>query len=169
MRKALAIPPALWAAATTDEARDALRDEYSVDLTPEEIAAREAEASEGIVDTLLAYLDDVRWRREQGGVTVGGLDVLTRDRDKTLITGKITRALILGTPDTDTFTFTIGGADITITIGQLKVVGVAIADHVQRTIDAAAVVRPDIINGTLTTAEQVDAAFTAAYASLLTP
>lgn len=115
---------------------------------------------------LVAYLDEYRWQKEQGGITVGGLPVLTRDRDKTLITGKITEALIKSTPDTDTFTFTLGGQDIVMTIGQLKQVGVAIAEHVQRTVDAAALVRPEIASGNLTTPEAVASAFDAAYQSL---
>lgn len=115
---------------------------------------------------LAAYLDEYRWQREQGGITVGGLPVLTRDRDKTLITGKITEALIKGTPDTDTFTFTLNGQDIVMSIGQLKTVGVAIAEHVQRTVDAAALVRPEIASGSLTTPEAVAAAFDAAYQSM---
>ncbi|MDP2206978.1 MAG: DUF4376 domain-containing protein [Alphaproteobacteria bacterium] len=115
---------------------------------------------------LMAHLDETRWQREVGGITVGGLPVLTRDRDKTLITGKITEALIKGTPDTDTFTFTLNGTDVQLTIGQLKAVGVAIAVHVQRTVDAAALVRPEIADDTLTTPEEIEAAFDAAYEAI---
>lgn len=115
---------------------------------------------------LVAYLDEYRWQKEQGGITVGGLPVLTRDRDKTLITGKITEALIKGTPDTDTFTFTLGGQDIIMTIGQLKMVGVAIAEHVQRTVDAAALVRSQVSSGGLLTVEAVSSAFDLAYSQL---
>lgn len=115
---------------------------------------------------LMAHLDDVRWQREQGGITVGGLPVLTRDRDKTLITGKITEALIKGTPDADTFTFTLNGADVQLTIGQLKAVGVAIAEHVQRTVDAAALVRSQVSSGGLLTVEAVSSAFDLAYSQL---
>lgn len=173
MRVSFMIPADRWMAAKTEEERQALRDEFSRDMTPEEIAAREAEveAEERAYlaarpATLAAYLQEYRWQREQGGITVGGLPVLTRDRDKTLITGKITEALIKSTPDTDTFTFTLGGQDIVMTIGQLKLVGVAIAEHVQRTVDAAALVRPEIASGDLTTPEAVASAFDAAYQSL---
>lgn len=115
---------------------------------------------------LNAYLDSIRYDREQGGINIGGLPVMTRDRDKTLITGKITEAMVLGLPDTDSFNFTMNGEEITMTIGTVKAIGVAIAQHVQRCIDAASDVRPAIADGTLTDEEQVAAAFEAAMAAL---
>lgn len=141
----------------------------------DEAAARNVSANVEVIEyvdddsevvALSKHLDEIRWRREQGGITVGGLPVLTRDRDKTLITGKITQVLVLGLPDADTFTFTLAGQDVSMTIGQLKMVGVAIAEHVQRTVDAAALVRPEIMAGALTTPDAVTAAFDAAYESL---
>lgn len=141
-------------------------DEEAARALSEHVEEVEYDDREHDIAALMAYLDEYRWQREQGGITVGGLPILTRDRDKTLITGKITEALIKGTPDTDTFTFTLGGQDIVMTIGQLKLVGVAIAEHVQRTVDAAALVRPEIASGDLTTPEAVASAFDAAYQSL---
>jgi len=41
MKKALSIPAAKWRKAKTDEEREALREEYTVDMTAEEIAAHE--------------------------------------------------------------------------------------------------------------------------------
>lgn len=63
---------------------------------------------------------------------------------------------MLGLPDTDTFNFTLNGVEIQMTVGQVKAIGVAIANHVQYCIDAASSVRPSIANGTLTTEEEVE-------------
>lgn len=173
MKRYFMVPAKEWDAAKTDDERRALSEKYSEELSPDEIAAREADIAieeqerlDALPSVLVAYLDEIRWQREQGGITVSGLPVLTRDRDKTLITGKITQALVLGLPDADAFTFTLAGQDVSMTIGQLKMVGVAIAEHVQRTVDAAALVRPEIMAGVLTTPDAVTAAFDAAYESL---
>ncbi len=177
----------------------ALQDYDPLDMTPEEVAEREAEIAAlsatldelskyGEVDLtpdevqeyndslaaeaaalpmrLNEYLDSRRYAKEQGGITVGGVDILTRDRDKTLITGKIMEVLVLNLPDTDTFKFHLNGEEIMMTVAQIKAIGIAISAHVQRTINAASAVRPSIFNGTLTTEEAVDDAFEAAFTAL---
>lgn len=145
-----------------------------IDLTPDEVAAIEQEAADLAAAELAerpqrlnGHLDKVRYDTEQGGIVVAGITILTRDRDKTLINGKITQVLVLGLPDTDTFNFTLDGQEITMTVGQIKAIGVAIAQHVQNCIDAASAVRPSIANGTITTEQQVEDAFAAALQALL--
>lgn len=120
-----------------------------------------------LIGVLNRHLDELRWQKEQGGITIGGISILTRDRDKLLINGKISYANQNSQLDTDTFTFTHDGGDFTMTIGQLRAIGNAIVEHVQRTIDAASQVRPLIANGTLASEADVAAAYEAAYQSLM--
>lgn len=206
MKKTVAIPARFLDPATKTvkagldlQTLQALQDYDPLDMTPEEVIAREAEIASltatlaelskyGEVDmtpdeiqdyndriaaeaaTLPArlnnHLDSSRYAKEQGGITVGGVDILTRDRDKTLITGKIMEVMVLNLPDTDTFKFTLNGEEILMTVGQIKMIGVEIARHVQRTIDAASSVRPSIANGTLTTEQEVEDAFATTLAAL---
>lgn len=125
---------------------------YSVrDMNGDELLSHKA--------MLNAHLDNTRWVWEQGGVVVNGMTIPTRDRDKTLITGKILEAIIKNLADNSTFTFTLNGNEITISVGVVKAIGVAIAEHVQKTIDIAKDVRPKIDDMTLTTTEEVDAEY----------
>lgn len=133
-----------------------------VQITEQEEQALRVNINPNSKDKLEKYLDQIRYEAEQGGITVNGLDILTRDRDKVLINGKIAEAMIKGLPDTDSFTFALNGKDFDMTIGALKAVGVAIAEHVQATVDAASVVRPMIADGTVDTLEAVKTAFDAA-------
>lgn len=125
------------------------------EFTPEEVDLYKA--------GLVQHLDETRWKKEQGGITVGGITIPTRDRDKILINGKITEVILKNLPDTHTFTFTLDGQDIVMTVGTLKAIGIAIAEHVQFTVDGSAVARPKIQNGTITNKDDVEAAFEAAY------
>lgn len=109
----------------------------------------------------LAYLEEYRWRKETGGITVSGLGIPTGDRDKLLITGKITQALLLGTPDSETFKFTLNGSVLDMTVGQVKAIGLAISAHVQKCIDTAGVARTAVLSApnSFTTPESVESLF----------
>lgn len=138
-------------------------------LTPDELAEiAQAEADELAQrpSRLNNYLDDVRWQKEVGGINVGGIDILTRDRDKTLVTGKLVEVLLRNAPDEETFNFTLNGEEVDMSVGQLKTVGIEMTRHVQNCIDAAAVVRPAIADGTLSDEESVKEAFDIAYGTL---
>ncbi len=115
--------------------------------------------------SLESYLDEHRWKIESGGMTFNGPAIPTRERDMILINGKINYAILKGLPDTDSFTFTLNATEITMTVGAVKAIGIAMAEHVQKTVDAAAVVRPLIQTGELTSAEAVKAAFDTAFAA----
>lgn len=108
---------------------------------------------------LFAALDQYRWEVETAGISVAGFNIPTRDRDKVLINGKITEILIKNLPDTDSFNFVLNGQDVEITVAQIKAIGVAIAEHVQSCVDAAATVRIGIESGAITDHQGVLAAF----------
>lgn len=109
----------------------------------------------------LAYLEEYRWRKETAGITVNGMTIPTGDRDKLLLTGKITEALLLGTPDSETFKFTLNGTVLDMTVGQVKAIGLAISAHVQKCIDTAGVARSAIVSApnSFTTTESVESLF----------
>lgn len=115
---------------------------------------------------LLSYLDQYRWEVEQGGISIGGNIIPTRDRDKVLINGKVTGAMLKNSADEETFTFTLSGAEILMTIAEIKAIGLAISEHVQATIDTAAALRPLIEGGELDSREDIRAAFDLQLASI---
>lgn len=114
-------------------------------------------------ESLMNGLESVRYEVEQGGITVSGLSIPTRDRDKTLINGKISAILIEQRPDNETFNFVLSGENITMTNAQIKAIGLAIEAHVQGTIDVAGYIRSLIMAGELTTQEEVRAAYLAEF------
>lgn len=109
------------------------------------------------------YLESLRYEVEQGGVNVGGMTIPTRDRDKTLINGKVSGIILENRPDEETFNFVLNGQNIQITNAQAKGIGLALEQHVQKTIDVAGYIRSLIMAGELTTQEEVRAAYLAEF------
>jgi len=110
---------------------------------------------------LMSVLDNHRWQVETGGISAGGMEIPTRDRDKILINGKITEIILKGLPDTEAFNFVLNGEDVQLTALQIKSIGVAIAEHVQKCVDAAGIVRQSIEDGSISDVEGVKSAFNA--------
>jgi len=112
-----------------------------VDMTPDEIA--EKEASDAVGDalanrdgfpTMLAAGNDYRWRKEVAGITVDGVGVRTDDRSKILIAGMFSLAQAEPKDNQRKFISTTG--PIMITNLQAMKIGVAVGSHVQNCVDA---------------------------------
>jgi len=109
-----------------------------VDLTPdeqEEYDARQAAHAEELPIRLIAALAAHRYNVETGGISVGGMTVLTDDRSKLMIAGALSAAqrnqgFVTKWKTPDGF--------VTLTAGQIVAVGDAVANHVQKCFAAEA-------------------------------
>ena len=132
-----------------------------VDLTPQEIAAREAESLSFVQQRVRDALSSYTFEKINGGITVDGLFIATGEADRGLINGAVTRAIL---DDNNTLSYAYyptGGEKTTLTNAQFKTIGMAISRHVQKCLDAA-----DVVEGAIAsyqTIQQVKAAFDAAY------
>jgi len=102
---------------------------------------------------LTAYAADKRWRVETGGITVGGVPVATDGRSKTMIMGARIKA------DADSG-YQVGwkGADgsfVQLTAPQIIVISDAVLAHVDACFTAEAEVSSAIVDGAVTTAQQI--------------
>jgi hypothetical protein len=106
---------------------------------------------------LVAYAADMRWRKETGGIVVGGVPVATDDRSKQMIMG----ARIAAEADSEFTTPWVGidGSINTLTAAQVIAVSNAVLAHVAGCFATFAALQPDITAGTITTREEIDAAF----------
>lgn len=123
-----------------------------IPLTPQEVAELEA-----VVPDLPAYAADARWRRENGGFTLNGLQVATDDRSKMMIMGaRIKADLDAGfstewkMPD---------GSFVTITAETIIAVSNAVLDHVNTCFALESSVLADIAAGTITTTAEIEDVF----------
>ncbi|RRY17926.1 DUF4376 domain-containing protein [Brucella anthropi] len=109
------------------------------------------------LDALRDYAANKRWQKETGGIEINGLTVATDDRSKTMISGA--RVAAQNDPN---FTTQWKGADGSfVTIDAASIVGIsdAMLAHVSSCFATEAQVLADIEVGTISTTEQIDAAF----------
>lgn len=116
-----------------------------VDLTPEQIAAREMSFVNAARVDMLAELADKRWRVEVGGTTVGGVHVLT-DRDTQ---AKLVAARIMAKED-PTYTVNWKSADGFVVMDAATIIAVAdgVRAHVQAAFDREAALTAQIMAAT---------------------
>ena len=92
----------------------------------------------------LSYLNEEYEAILDGGITVNNIFIATRERDRGLINGAVTRAL-LDNDDTKTYPYFPTGADaITLTNAQYKAIGSAVALHTQNCLQASDTIRLNI-------------------------
>jgi hypothetical protein len=107
---------------------------------------------------LLQYSSDKRWEKETGGFMLGEMFIATDDRSKTMIMGARIKA------DGDaTFTTpwkTPDGTFTRIDAPTIIAVSDAVLNHVAYCFDREEVVASGIENGSITTFDQIDAAWT---------
>ncbi|BCM83593.1 DUF4376 domain-containing protein [Methylobacterium indicum] len=113
---------------------------------------------------LIAYAADARWRIEVGGTTWNGFPVATDDRSKTLVSGELQAIDLAERKDGEPFKFA-DGVFRPLSNADMQAVAVAMRAHVKRSFGALYAVGAGIAAGTVTTAEQVDAALAAAMAA----
>jgi hypothetical protein len=121
-------------------------------------ALQEVLAPYGLFATLESYAADRRWRIETSGITLSGMPVRTDRESQALINGAF--ALAKDDPDT-VIQFKGASGFVMLDAAAILAVGRAVAAHVQAAFAKEADVLADIADGTITTREQVDAAFAA--------
>lgn len=111
----------------------------------------------GLFVDLVAYAADRRWRKEIGGITVSGVPVATDDRSKQMIMG----ARIAADKDANFSTPWVGADGNVYTLTGAQVIGIsdAVLTHVATCFATFASVKQQVAAGTITTRDQVDAAF----------
>lgn len=130
-----------------------------IPLTPEELQEkldRDAAWAAGETARKLALLAHIRWQKEVGGITVEDFSIDTSDRSKILICSMYVDAA--GKDPAATRKFKSATGEIEITNAQVVAIGQAVADHVQRGINAELAVAAYI--GVV---DDIEAAFTAEY------
>lgn len=107
--------------------------------------------------TLQDYAAAKRWEKEVGGIEVNGLTVATDDRSKMMISG----ARVAAEANSVFTTQWKAGDGVFVTIDAAAVIAIsdAVLAHVSDCFALEAQVLADIGAGTITTVEQIDAAF----------
>lgn len=129
-----------------------------IEMTAEEIAARQAEESAAIASMVAAHLPNYRFKKENGGINVNGTPVQT-DRE--------TRASLLGArtiakEDANyTVTWKTDNGFAVLNAVQIIAIADAVASHVRKCFVAEAAVTPNL--GSMTTVAEVETAFNTAY------
>jgi hypothetical protein len=106
---------------------------------------------------LLTYAADLRWRKETGGITVGGVPILTDDRAQLKVAGAR-----IGADADPEFTTVWDGADggsYPIDAATVIAISNAVLAHVNECFKTYSTIKGDIDAGTITTREDIDTAF----------
>jgi hypothetical protein len=113
---------------------------------------------EQLADKLRAYAAAARYRREAGGVTIGGAEIRTDRESQGLIAGALLRAQINAEA---TFQFKTATGFVTLSGAQMQAIAVAVGEHVQACFAKEAEVLAAIDAGTITTVAEIDQRFAA--------
>lgn len=107
--------------------------------------------------TLQQYAAAKRWEKEVGGIEINGLTVSTDDRSKTMISGA--RVAAQNDPDFTTQWKSSNGSFVTINAAAVIAISDAMLRHVSDCFAIEAQVLAEIEAGTISSLEQIDAAF----------
>lgn len=107
--------------------------------------------------TLQEYAAAKRWEKETGGIEINGLTVATDDRSKTMISGA--RVAAQNDPEFLTQWKAADGTFATINAAAIIAISDAMLAHVSHCFAIEAQVLAEIEAGTISTVEQIDAAF----------
>jgi hypothetical protein len=106
---------------------------------------------------LIAYAADARWRREVGGILVGGVSVATDDRSKTMVLGA--RVAATANAAWETVWHGADGQIYPLNAAAMIAISDAVEAHVNGTFATFAIVKAEIEAGEITTLAEIDAAF----------
>lgn len=106
---------------------------------------------------LIAYAADRRWRRETGGIVIGGIPVATDDRSKIMVLGA--RIAARADPEWTTVWHGADGGTYPLNAAAMLAISNAIEAHVNGTFATFAIVKAGIEAGETTTIAEIDAAF----------
>lgn len=125
---------------------------------PDDLAAAvEAADPDSWKARLEAYAADLRWRREVGGINVGGVSVSTDDRAKLMITGA--RVAAAADPSWSTVWYGADGATYPLDAAAMIAISDAVQAHVNASFSSFATIKAGIGAGTITSTAEIDAAF----------
>lgn len=111
----------------------------------------------GMLDT---YTADCRWRKEQAGITLtSGMPIKTDDRSQAKITGAYAAAQVM--PTVTTTWHAADGTDHPLDATAIIAMNQELLVHIDDCFAISAEVLAQIAAGTITTREQIDAAFAA--------
>ncbi len=129
-----------------------------VDMTPEEIAARQVEEAAWLQNKIQTRLPAYRYEKEIGGISLNGINIQTDRESRSILTGAYIRA-----KEDNTYTVRWKTADgfVTLNAGQIIAISDAVAAHVQKCYAAEADVAADILS--FTSVAEVEAAFDQSY------
>lgn len=95
-----------------------------VDLTPEEITARQAEEAATQAASIQAHLAAYRWQKETGGITINGITVQT---------DAISRANLLGAKELGIgIKWKTPSGFVDLTAQQVEAIAIAVGTHIQK-------------------------------------
>lgn len=110
--------------------------------------------------SLATYTADVRWRKEQGGITLSsGMPIKTDDRAQAKING--TRIVAQGNASLTTQWHAADGTYYPMTSAQLLTMSDELQTHINNCFDISSQTLAGIADGSITTRQQIDAAFNA--------
>lgn len=132
-----------------------------VDLTPQEITAREAEEALSNSKQLEKFLPAYRFEREVGGFQVLGLTIPSDEKTERRIIGARVKAEANPSYVIQDWTTDGGLTSTTLTAEMIIAISDAFDAHIQKCFTAMVSVRENISN--YTTAEQIKTAFDTAY------
>lgn len=90
-----------------------------------------------------------RYRREISGITINGMFITTGDRSKTLLNGKVNRALIAQSLNDTAWTanWKLGTTWVSLTADQIIGIGMAVDDYIQGCFDNEGQLVSDLLAG----------------------
>lgn len=132
-----------------------------LELTPDEIAFREADIARGKAKDMGKYLDKYHDNRLNGGVTIGGFFIKSNETSRGLINGAVTRAIIDNDLNKSYDFFAPDGSVVPLTNAQFMSIGLGLAKHAQDCLYA----RASISGQTFNSIEELEQAYEAAYAA----
>ncbi|GAU80563.1 DUF4376 domain-containing protein [Bosea sp. BIWAKO-01] len=109
---------------------------------------------------LIAYAAELRWLVEIGGIAVAGVPVATDDHSKIMIMDA--RVAAAADPDWTTVRHGADGNTYPVNATAMALISDGVQAHASATFQTFARVKAAIEAGTISTAAEVDAAFTAA-------
>ncbi|CAN7432538.1 DUF4376 domain-containing protein [Rhizobium rhizogenes] len=109
---------------------------------------------ESVPVDLYAYAAAKRYAVETGGIVFNGMSVMTDRQSQSLITGAYN--YVDANPDV-TVQFKTTSGFVGLTVAQVKAVANAVAEHVQASFATEGAIAQQIIAGTITTTEEIDA------------
>lgn len=125
-----------------------------IEMTPEEITARQAEESAWLQERITAHLPAYRYAKETGGVTINGVRIQTDRESRAILTGAYIRAK----EDNEyVVRWKTPAGFVTLNSAQIIAISDSVADHVKKCYEAEFSVLENI--GSVLSVQDVETCF----------